>query len=253
MVIDLLKPLRNGPGPYYLHLDQNDEATELVKRYHYSHRAAANVQVVATAHEAGGLFDDLGEAVAACFISIPGSGHYKIDGEPVPTLELTRLVRHPDLAVNLSGLISWALRWVWRLKKGDLVVSYADKAEGHHGGIYQAASWCYDGFRQPVAEGVMLDGEHFIPNRTAYSLKEVQKKYKGREVTVKKTEGKYCYWKALSRGGAAKAKRIGLESHPYPRPKDIPEQSEMHVPSTFCRRDDRHPRSECGYFGQKAH
>lgn len=252
-MIDFLSPLRNGPGPYYLHLDQADEAAELVKSYHYSHRVPSNVQVVATAHEAGGLFGDLGEAVAACFVSIPGSGHYKVNGEPVPTLELTRLVRHPDLSVNLSGLISWTLRWVWRLKKGDLVVSYADKAEGHHGGIYQAASWCYDGFRNPVAEGVILDGEHFIPNRTAYSRKEVEKKYKGYEVTVKKTEGKYCYWKALSRSGVAKAKCIGLESHPYPRPRDVTEVTELHIPSTFCRREDRHTRSECGYFGKRDH
>jgi hypothetical protein len=241
-------------GAYFLHLDQTDEAAELVKKYHYSHRVPSNVQVVATAHELGGLFGDLGRAVAACYVSIPGSGHYSIAGKQVETLELTRLVRRDDLQVNLTGLISWTLRWVWRLKKGDLVVSFADKQQGHHGGIYQAASWNYDGLREPNAEGVLLDGKHFVPMRTIISHKQAKEKFVGREVTVKRDQGKHCYWKALSRSGIIKAKLIGLESHPYPRPdepKAIP--LERHLPSLVCARDDVHAREECGYRRKTGH
>lgn len=243
-------------GEYYLHLDQSDEAAELVKKFHYSHRIPSNVQVVATAHEQGGLFGDLGMAVAACYVSIPGSGHYSIGGKPVETLELTRLVRRDDVQINLTGLISYAMEWTWRLRKGDLVISFADKQQGHHGGIYQAASWCYDGLRDPNPEGVLLDGKHFIPMRTIISHKQAKEKFKGREVTVKKDEGKHCYWKALSRSGVKKAKLLGLERLPYPRPDeptppppDIPQQ---HTPSKFCPREDRHPRSECGYYKGKS-
>jgi len=235
-------------GPYHLHLDQSDEAAELVKKYHYSHRVPSNVQVVATAHDAGGLFGDLGPAVAACYVSIPGSGHYSINGKQVETLELTRLVRRDDVQVNLTGLISWALRWVWKLGKGDLVVSFADKQQGHHGGIYQAASWNYDGLRDPNAEGVLLDGKHFVPMRTIISHKQAKEKFVGREVTVKRDQGKHCYWKALSRSGEKKAKLIGLTVNPYPRPdepKPIPR--ERHLPTKICGRDDDHAREECGY------
>lgn len=238
--------------PYYLHLDQDDEAAELVKKYHYSHRVPSNVQVVATAHEQGGLFGDLGRAVAACYVSIPGSGHYSINGVPVPTLELTRLVRRDDLdGFPLTKLISWALVWVWRLKKGDLVISFADVQQGHHGGVYQAASWFYDGLRDPNAEGVLVDGK-FIPMRTIISHKKAREQFKGRTVEVKWDNGKHCYWKPLSRSGEKKAKLIGLERRQYPRPDDPPaEIFEQHVPTTFCSRVDRHARSECGYFRGK--
>jgi len=240
-------------GEYYLHLDQSDEAAELVKKYHYSHRVPSNVQVVATAHEQGGLFGDLGPVVAACYVSLPGSGHYSIAGKPVETLELTRLVRREGVEISLTGLISYALEWVWRLHKGDLVVSFADKQQGHHGGIYQAASWCYDGLRDPNPEGVILDGKHFIPMRTIISHKQAKEKFKGREVTVKKDQGKHCYWKALSRSGVKKAKLLGLERNPYPRPDEpaviVPER---HIPSAICRREDSHARSECGYYKGKS-
>lgn len=234
--------------PYYLHLDQDDEAAELVKKWHYSHRVPSNVQVVATAHEQGGLFGDLGRAIAACYVSIPGSGHYSIGGKQIETLELTRLVRCDDIEIALTPLISYAMRWTWRLRKGDLVISFADKQQGHHGGIYQAASWCYDGLRDPNAEGVLIDG-HFIPMRTIISHKQAREKFKGREVTVKRDEGKHCYWKALSRSGVAKAKLLGLEHRPYPRPDAPPPPViERHIPSKICDKDGPHARSECGYW-----
>lgn len=240
-------------GRFHLHLDQDDEAKDLVKKFHYSHRVPSNIQVIATAHDEGGLFGDLGHAVAACFVSIPGSGHYSINGKPVETLELTRLVRREGIDISLTGLISYAMRWTWKLRKGDLVVSFADKQQNHHGGIYQAASWNYDGLRDPNPEGVLLDGKHFIPMRTIISHKQAKEKYKDREVTVKKDQGKHCYWKSLSRSGDKKAKLLGLESNPYPRPDEpivapgARVKVERHNPSKVCPRDDVHPATECGY------
>jgi hypothetical protein len=213
-------------GPYHLHLHQDDEAKELVRRFHYSHRVPSNIQLIATAHEVGGLFGDLGPAVAACFVSIPGSGHHSYKdpeyvfavAKPVDTLELTRLVRRDDVTISWTGLISWAMQWTRALKLGDLVISYADVQQGHHGGVYQAASWQYDGLRKPNAEGVLLDDEHFVPMRTIISHKRAREQYTDRKVTIKKDQGKHCYWKALTRSGWKKATLLRLRSLPYPKP-----------------------------------
>lgn len=213
-------------GAYYLHLDQMDEAKQLVEQFHYSHRVPSNIQLVATAHEGGGLFGDLGPAVAACFISIPGSGHRKIkdkvyvyaEAKDVHTLELTRLVRRDGVSISLTGLITYALKWTRKLKLGDIVFSYADIQQGHHGGVYQAASWFYDGQREPNAEGVLVDGV-FVPMRTIVSHKRAREQYPDATVKIKKDRGKHCYWKPITRRGWQLAKKMELRQLPYPKPE----------------------------------
>lgn len=195
-----------------------DEANALVVAHHYSRRPPANVQCVGTWHEQGGLFGDYGEAVAACFFSIPPT-RWSED-----LLELTRLVRRPDVMVPLTGLISATCRHVAKSRDFDLLVSFADKTQGHHGGIYQAASWHYAGARDRRMDGVLINGT-FYPGRTCNSLwgtrspTRLLARWPDKQIEPHFDEGKHLYWRALTKEGKRKAERLGLKVLPYPKPQ----------------------------------
>jgi hypothetical protein len=196
------------------------EASELVERFHYSGRAPANVQCVGTWHADGGLFGDQGAAIAACFFSIPPT-RWSED-----VWELSRLVRRPDAAVSLTGLIAATVRFLVRGDCPGLLVSFADATQGHHGGIYQAASWAYDGQRDRRMDGLMIDGS-FMPGRSANSKfgtqspVKLRERYPDRSIEPHYDEGKHLYWRALNRAGRAKAARLGLKTLSYPKPQRV--------------------------------
>ncbi len=196
------------------HFGEQATARQLVMEHHYSHRWPSNVQVVGTWHLDGGLFGDSGEAVAACVFAIPPTRWSQ------PVLELIRLVRHPDHAVTLSGLVSATARWAHR-KGWPLLVSFADSTVGHHGGIYQACSWNYDGQRAPRMDGVVVNGQ-FISGRTVNHLYGTQSPDKlramGYDVEPHYDAGKHLYWRAGNRAGSAMARQLNLKQLPYPKP-----------------------------------
>lgn len=205
-----------------LHFRIGEEAAAqaLVKHFHYSRRWPSNVQVVGTWHEAGGLFGDRGNPVAACVFAIPPTRWAE------PVLELARLVRRDDRPVPLTGLIGKTVDWC-RKQGADVIVSFADWTQHHHGGIYQAASWNYAGCRDRACDGILLDGV-FWPGRSCNSkwstrspdrLREIMP---GRQIEPHYDEGKHLYWRALSRAGKKQAARLGLASLPYPKPEKAP-------------------------------
>jgi len=200
---------------FYMHTGETDEARALVNRYHYSHRFPSNVQVCATWHEPGGLFGDSGPPIAAVVFSIPPTRWSE------PVWELSRLVRRDDVDCQLTGLISSAVRYIKQTGRMDLLVSFADRTQGHHGGIYQAASWNYAGKRGARMDGVVVDGV-FVPGRSANSRWGTRSPGRlralGIEATPHMDEGKYLYWKPLTKSGARKAARLGLGSFSYPMP-----------------------------------
>jgi hypothetical protein len=211
-----------GPGcdairKLHFRSNQNGDADALVKAFHYSGRPPANVQFVGSLHEDGGLFGDFGEIVAACFFSVPPTRW----GEPV--WELSRLVRRDDLSHPLSSLISKCAAHIAKSGEMDLLVSFADKTQGHHGGIYQASSWNYHGARDRSVDGIILDGV-FIPGRSCNSkfgtrsVVELRDRFGNARVEPHYDEGKHLYWKALSRSGKLKAERLGLDAVAYPKP-----------------------------------
>jgi hypothetical protein len=105
----------------------------------------------------------------------------------------------------------------------DLIVSFADAEEDHHGGIYQASSWVYDGVRSDRLDGFNIDGE-FVPARTCNALygtssvEGLKEKLAPKSVEPHFDSGKHCYWKALNKHGMQKAIRMGLRSRAYPKP-----------------------------------
>jgi hypothetical protein len=209
---------REGGGmTYHFHVGRVDDACELIKKFHYSGRSPANIQVCGTLHEAGGLFGDFGAIVAACVFSIPPT-RWSED-----VLELSRLVRREDVKVSLTGLISKTCVFIKTRKLANLLVSFADWTQEHHGGIYQASSWYFNGKRPRSLDGLIINGT-FVAGRSlnskygTRSLGNVTERLEGQSVAPHYDEGKFLYWKPLDRFGVAKAKRLELVSIPYPKP-----------------------------------
>lgn len=202
---------------FHFHVGRSDEAVTLVERYHYSRRRPANIQVVGTWHSSGGLFGDSGEAIAACFFPIPPTRWSE------PVLELSRLVRTDAVIMSLTGLIARTVRYILAQGMADLLVSFADASKGHHGGVYQAASWKYAGQRDRMMDGILLDG-YFWPGRSCNSrwgtrspakLREIMP---GRSIEPHYDTGKHLYWRSLNKEGIKRASRLGLGDFPYPKP-----------------------------------
>lgn len=205
-------------APVTFRVGDEHDAASLVRRFHYSARAAAAVQAVGTWHLPGGLFGDRGEAVAACAFSIPPTRWSE------NVLELSRLVRAEGVALPpLSGLIAATVRFLKQTKKADLLVSFADAQQRHHGGIYQAASWNYDGQRERAMDGLIIDGT-FHAGRSCNSRWGTRSPVKLRLVLPHSViephydEGKHLYWKSVTKEGARMAERLGLKVAPYPKP-----------------------------------
>jgi hypothetical protein len=203
-------------GDVYFRVGDFDAAAALVEAHHYSHRMASNVQLVGTWHEGGGLFGDYGPAVAAVVFSIPPTRWSE------PVWELSRLVRKDEAKVTLSGLISQAISFMRRSRPCDLVVSFADFTQGHHGGIYQACSWNFHGKRDRSNDGCVINGT-FVPGRSLNSQYGTRSADKlrgivGGDVEPHYDEGKFLYWRSLSREGDKQAERLGLQKLPYPKP-----------------------------------
>lgn len=205
-------------GEWHFHTNQTNDARRLVERHHYSASLPDVCTVVGTAHDCGGLFGDFGPAFAACVFGSPPS-RWSED-----VVELRRLVLHPERqGFPLTQLISKTVKHIRKYTAHDLLVSFADNGEGHHGGIYQASSWDYAGMRAPQMAGVCVDGT-VIPRRTAYDSWGTSSPSKllelgvGVSVTAQYDSGKHLYWKAIRRSGRHKAKRLGLGSLPYPKP-----------------------------------
>ena len=119
----LVQPQSVAPIPH-------DVAAEFVRKYHYlgTLPPAVNLNY--------GMFDDVG----LCAVASYGPCHSA--RLPAGFIELRRLVRHPASKLSLSSFLADTLR---RLKVDGVpaVVSWADPAAGHHGGIYQATNWIY--------------------------------------------------------------------------------------------------------------
>ena len=195
---------------------RNKETDGLIETWHYSHRLPANVQFVASETQEN-------IPVATCYFSIPPTRWSE------QILELSRLVRNDETEPKpiLTKLISVALKQINRDKKFNLIVSFADSTQGHHGGIYQACSWNFHTMRKPSHDGFIIEGK-FVPRRTCYGLWGTSSRTELVEILNKKEtsciphfdNGKYLYWKALDRNGEEKAKRLLLRKSEYPKPKE---------------------------------
>lgn len=66
-------------------------------------------------------------------------------------VELTRIALKREHKTPVSRIVKFALKFLKQSQSGiKLIVSYADQAQGHHGGVYQAGNWIYVGSMKGV-------------------------------------------------------------------------------------------------------
>lgn len=211
---------QSTPPPKYRKLTLKS-CEEIVETYHYSHRMPRSVKLCY-----GHVVYSPEMQTQACVIYSQATGRWEAEN----LWELSRLVRIPEFDDPMTRLISKSIGYIRKHKLTELVVSFADATQDHHGGIYQSCSWVYDGMRGKRLDGFTIDGE-FVPARTCNAVYGTSSeteilehpKVKGRDVEPHYDDGKHCYWKALSKSGMQLAKSLGLRSTSYPKPMLINE------------------------------
>lgn len=134
-------------------------------------------------------------------------------------------------SVPVSAVVAESLRQLQVANPGlRLVVSFADPAQGHVGGIYQAGNWLYLGTTSP-------DVEYFVNGRWMHSRAVPHKRQMGRPPTRNPAElatlrrrpllGKHRYCMPLDR-----AMRRVITPHAKPYPKLADEGSTASRPNT---------------------
>jgi hypothetical protein len=204
------------PEKPVLRLDwcSHEAAKYAVEHWHYSRSMPAGK----------GLFVGVWECskyIGAIVFSRGASNHI---GSPyglqqTECCELTRVALTVHIA-PVSRLVAIALRFLKSCCPGiRLIVSYADPAEGHNGGIYQAGNWVYTGKTSPDFAIIDAAGKRWhsrMVSKTGIKKcfgtpKRVIRPDQGRRVDL---PGKHRYLMPLD---AEMRNRILPLSKPYPK------------------------------------
>ena len=183
---------------------------DMIFKHHYSHRPSRVVVYRA------GLNNAVGDLVATVSFTASSTRWSQ------PVRELSRLVRLPDTRPPLTMLISKACSELRKRGLADLVVSFADSTRGHHGGVYQAASWNYHETRKPQNDGFIINGV-FTPRRSCFGRYGTSSRsnlltfcrFMGMTCEEHWDKGKHLYWRALTPKGQGQAMSLGLKSTHY--------------------------------------
>ena len=131
--------------------------------------------------------------------------------------ELTRVALN-DHDSPVSQMLSISRKLLTDRNAGmELVVSYADPQENHHGGIYQADNWYYIGHSEPQSD-ILINGDEHHKNSVhrkygTASVKKLQKKYPKMNIEYGPKKYKYKYVYPLSNVAKRKIKDM---AKPYP-------------------------------------
>lgn len=196
MIGGLFQPA-NGPLP-------RAEAEEVMRANHYL-RSFPSGWVYCYHHDG-----------AVVVFSIPANknlGSYLFAGH-VEIRELARLWAPNGHRDNLlTEAIAAASKSLRAAVGCEAIVSFADPNHGHHGGIYQAASWVYTGqseetrvYRTP--DGRTLSRRSFHSGSTSITP----------DITPVRMQGKHRYVRCLTR---TSRRLLCRESLPYPKPTEV--------------------------------
>ena len=147
-------------------------ARQLVEKHHYLHSLPGGTSLAFGAFTGSRLRGALTLGVG------PLKAHSLVQGaSPKDCLTLTRLWLYDELPKNSeSRFIGVVLRFLRRYTSLKFLVSYADPAQGHLGGIYQATNWVYTGPSEAMPLYDIGDGKarHSRSLSHAYGTHSVQ-------------------------------------------------------------------------------
>ncbi|HFQ6827786.1 TPA: protein Mom [Yersinia enterocolitica] len=133
--------------------------------------------------------------------------------------ELTRVALRQHIS-PVSQILAKAIKFLADVCPGlRLIVSYADKDQNHHGGIYQATNWIYEGlFGVGTVGAFIIKGKKTHPRSvSAKGVKqnlESIRQHLDTNAQEFKTSGKHKYLMPLDK----KMKKILISRHkPYPK------------------------------------
>lgn len=173
--------------------------------HHYIGSRCADPTRVYVWRHPGGLWGEDGEIAAVAVFAPPVS---KAWGK---ALELTRLARDETCIKPLTMFIALCIRHL-RVDGGfDLLISYADPAVGHHGGIYQASNWLYLG---PSSKKAVYIHPQTGRRLSMRSYDQSTVKYSGEYIKVA-TDSKLTYAYPLNK---KTRKAFHKRAQPYPKP-----------------------------------
>lgn len=205
------------------------EVLPLVKDFHYSKKMPSAITHCFAWREAGGLFGDYGKPVAAAIYGQPTNRNW-----PQDAIELLRLVRSDELNRPISEFLAWSLRWLRSNCSYQFALSYADTAEGHHGGVYQATGWVFVGSRVEACPAFLL------PDGTKKHSRQVNRELGSRSIEfVKKMrpdwepvkgEPKNLYIWPLRKKLKPILRERGFSVQPYPKIAARPEDERASSP-----------------------
>lgn len=129
--------------------------------------------------------------------------------------ELTRIALKEHKS-PVSKIMSLAIKFLKKANPGiRLIVSFADPAQGHHGGIYQATNWIYTGKSADTINYTDKEGKSWHARNVGFKVS------KAKQIMVKKSEciavkspGKLRYLMPLDKEMSIK---IAPLAKPYPK------------------------------------
>ncbi len=181
----------------YVADELSDRVRRFIERWHYSksYRSLQQKHVFQ-------LTDKYGNLVGVAVYGNPMSNKQQ------DMLELRRLCLVDDTPKNTeSYFIGATLRWLAKHTEYEKVISFADPNHGHHGTIYKASNFLYDGLEKTNPR-VVKYGDKYIHLRQMYQKKEgdysedakrIQSAVAAGEAQVIKQEKKHRYIYELRR------------------------------------------------------
>jgi len=188
----------------------HEAAKYAVEHWHYSKRMPVGKMVKIGVWESGSFI--------GCVLFARGANNAIGNSFGLDQTEACELVRVAltNHKTTVSRILSIAFKFLRDLCKGiQIVVSYADTEQGHHGGIYQASNWIYVGRSQGSKE--FFHEGRWKHNRevTAGAFGSAPKHQgKGKGLPSRITQGKHKYLYPLTPEMKA---RIELLRKPYPK------------------------------------
>lgn len=153
---------------------------------------------------------------AVVVFSIPANknlGPYLFQGQ-VEVRELARLWAPDGHRPNLlTEAMSASVRSLRRDTGCEAVISFADPNQGHHGGVYQAASWIYTGQSEETRVYITDDGRT-VSRRSFHSGSTSLRP----NLTPLRMEGKHRYVRCLTRTSRRMLKATVM---PYPKASEV--------------------------------
>lgn len=187
---------------WVVHRIRHREALRFIAEHHYA-RGGPNTSVVALGlyHRGGGEL--LGAALWLPPI-IAAARHVAPSG-PHGVLGLSRLAVHPSCPKNAASfLVGGCIALL--PDRYPVLLTFADEAFGHVGGIYQATNWGYAGATRALPVW-RRDGRVVSPKRGPVTLRVAAMRAEGAEVVQRARKHRYV----LDR-------RVRLREHPvYPK------------------------------------